>query len=106
MTSRGRTTCDSPTYQPQRPGTVVVAAVLTFVTAAGMLLGSLFIAALALWLAAPLFEAFGFQDDPRWYVLGFAVLAVSLSLGASWLAWQVLRGRNWAGWFWPARRSS
>ncbi len=81
------------------PGVVRAAAILTWIGAAGTAAFSVLMTAAWLVVAAPAFDAFdsGF-GNPRWWLVGFALVVVALSAAAAGLAFRVWRGDRWAWW--------
>jgi len=82
-----------------RPGTIVAAATLTWVSVVCSIFVTLLALVMVLWLGSGILDAFSGPDDhPRRYVIGGAAVLVMWSLVAAWLAWQVMRRRRWARW--------
>ena len=78
---------------------VYAAAVVTWVGATGTAVLTLVLSVGLLFVAAPLFDAFGSgPDNPRWYLAGAAGVVVVLSAAADVVAVFTLRGYRWAQW--------
>jgi hypothetical protein len=81
------------------PGGVYAAAVVTWIGATGTAALTVFLTAVLLLVAGPLFDAFeGGLENPRWLAVGAAVVVVTLSAAADVVAFFMLRGRRWAQW--------
>jgi hypothetical protein len=78
---------------------VTAAVIITWIAATGTAVITVLFTAAMLWLGAPMFETFDpGLDNPRTYLLGFAVLVVALSILADALAYLVSRRSHWARW--------
>ena len=78
---------------------VSAAAVVTWVGATGTAALTMLLTVGRLWFAAPVFGAFGSgSGNPRWLLVGVAVVVVALSAAADVVAVFVLRGHRWARW--------
>lgn len=84
--------------EPRRvPGVLQAAAVVTWVVATGTAVLTLFLAAVILLVAAPIFEHFeSGAGNPRWYVVSAALVVLALSAAADLVAFAVVRGHRWA----------
>ena len=84
---------------PKPPGVVYAAAVVTWVAATGTAAMTLLLTVGLLLIAGPIFDSFDSgPDNPRWFVLGAAVVVAGLSAAADVVAVFMLRGHRWARW--------
>jgi len=84
---------------PQRPGIVFAAALVTWIGATATALLTVIFTAAVLWLAAPIFDEFEpGAGNPRSWLVGSALVVVTLSAAADVAAVYVLRGHRWARW--------
>jgi hypothetical protein len=78
---------------------VHAAAVVTWVGATGTGALTLLLTIGLLWIAAPVFDAFGSgSDNPRSFVVAAAAVIVALSAAADIVAVYMFRGHRWARW--------
>jgi hypothetical protein len=81
------------------PSVVQAAAILTWIGATGTAALTVLMTVAWLWVAAPVFAAFDSgPDNPRWWLIGFAVAVLALSAAAAVLAFRVWQGERWAWW--------
>lgn len=81
------------------PGVVYGAAVVTWVAATLTAVLAALLAVALLTLLAPAFSAFGTgSGNPRWWVVGGALVVVVLAAVADLAAVCIVRGRRWARW--------
>jgi hypothetical protein len=85
----------SAAQQLKRPGTVVAAAVLTWVSVVVTTFGTLAVLYFVL-VMGPLFDLLYLGEIVRWYAPRVAIAVVVCCCLAAGLATQVMRGRNWA----------
>ena len=84
-----------PAHQLKRPGTVVAAAVLTWLAVVLTTYGTLMLLYLILQFD-PILDLLYLAEIVRWYARWAAIAVVAWCLVAAGLATQVMRGRNWA----------
>ena len=82
-------------HGPQRPGTVLAAVTVTWVSASIVLLATVSLVVFALWLGGPLLDSL---EGSRRVVYLAAAGSGAWSVAAGALAWFALAGRNWARW--------
>jgi hypothetical protein len=78
---------------------VYAAVIVTWVGATSTAAITLLMTVGLLWIAAPIFDAFGSgADNPRTWLIGFAAIVIVVSVLANVIALFVMRGHRWAQW--------